>query len=247
MPSSRTLIFPDHESLSKAVALYFAEAAREAITARGRFLVSISGGETPGLLYETLGMSPYREYLPWQFIHIFWSDERCVPPDDPDNNFGQAWQTWLKYIKIPMENLHRIQGELEPAQAVAAYQIELGNFSDDGSEWPTLDWILLGLGEDGHTASLFPGSTFDPLQVVVNVHKKDLGRLSERISITPKLINQSRQVVFLVSGSRKSDALTASRNAYADPLRWPALQIHPEQGLLVWMVDETVIKGSSPV
>jgi len=247
MPSSRTLIFPDHETLSCAVALFFAEAAKEAITARGRFLVSISGGETPRLLYEKLGMSPYRDYLPWQSIHIFWSDERCVPPDDPDSNYRQAWRTWLRHIRIPPENLHRIHAELDPVQAVNDYRKELMEFRENDSEFPTLDWVLLGLGADGHTASVFPGSTFDPLQPVAAIHHKALGRLSNRISMTPSLINRSRQVVCMVSGPKKAAALAASRQENADPLLWPAIRIHPEHGMLIWMVDEDAIKTPPPV
>lgn len=245
MTTSRTLIFPDHETFSQAAALFFAEAAREAINLRGRFLVSLCGGDTPILLYESLGMSPYRDYLPWQKIHIFWGDERCVPPDDPDSNYGQAWQYWLKHINIPKNNLHRIQGELEPSRAAETYQKVLKNFTDKGEHWPKLDWTLLGLGMDGHTASLFPGSdlNLDSDHAVIAVHNQSLGRLANRVSLTPMFLNQSRQVIFMVSGSHKADALAASRGKDSDPLRWPAQRIHPVDGLLIWMVDEAASKG----
>jgi len=248
MTNSRTLIFPDHETLSHAAALFFAEAAREAISSRKRFLVSISGGDTPLLLYETLGMSPYRDYLPWQDIHIFWGDERCVPVDDPDSNYGQAWQYWLKQVKIPLANLHRIQGELKPTRAAEVYQQELRSFADAGQDWPRLDWVLLGLGVNGHTASLFPGSIADsdPNQAVVAVHEEILGRLADRVTLTASLFNLSRQVVFMVSGSNKASALAATRKNDADPLRWPGNRIHPVDGLLVWLVDEAASKGLLP-
>jgi 6-phosphogluconolactonase len=245
MTTSRTLIFPDHESLSQAAALFFAKAAREAINLRGRFLVSLCGGDTPIILYETLGMSPYRDYLPWQDIHIFWGDERCLPPDDPDSNYGQAWQYWLKHIKIPRSNLHRIQGELEPSRAAEAYQNELKTYTEEGQDWPKLDWTLLGLGMDGHTASLFPGfeSNLNSDNAVITVHNQSLGRLANRVSLTPMLLNLSRQVIFIVSGSSKTAALIASRGKDSDPLRWPAQRIHPKDGLLIWMVDEAASKG----
>ena len=248
MAISRTLVFPDRETLNRATALFFAEATKEAISERGRFLVSLSGGETPLVLFETLGRSPYRDYLPWKEIHIFWGDERCVPTDDPDSNYGQAWQYWLKNINIPVTNLHRIKGELSASQAAEAYQQELKFFALDGQDWPNLDWVLLGLGADGHTASIFPGSALDmsPDQGAIAVHNATLGRLADRVSLTPMLFNRSRQVVFMVSGSSKANALAATRNNNSDPLNWPAQRIHPQDGLLVWMVDKAASKGSLP-
>jgi 6-phosphogluconolactonase len=241
MTLSRTLIFPDHETLSRAAAIYFAQAAEESITARGRFLVALCGGETPVRLYETLAMSPWRDYIPWQHIHFFWGDERCVPADDPESNYHLAWQHWLKHIPIPAANIHRIQGELEPEKAAGAYQLELKKFTEEGQDWPSLDWVLLGLGTDGHTASLFPGSSPIPDAnfAVMAVKNDSLGRLARRVSLTPMLINRSRQVVFLVSGAEKAPALAATIKRKDDPLRWPAQCIMPDNGLLVWMVDES--------
>jgi 6-phosphogluconolactonase len=240
MATPRTLIFPDHESLTRAAALYFARACQEAIEARGRFLVALCGGETPAQLYETLGSSPYRDYLPWENIHFFWGDERCVSPDDLDSNYGQAWRLWLKYVTIPAANIHRIQGELEPALAAASYTRQLKAFAGPDGLWPKLDWVLLGLGTDGHTASLFPGSPLDPgaEQTVLPVRNESLGRLANRVSLSPQVFNHARQVVFLVSGSGKASVLAAIRKNPPDPLRWPAQRIHLEDGLLVWMLDE---------
>ena len=240
MTASRTLIFPDYESLSQAAALYFAQAAEEAIRLRGRFLVALCGGETPLCLYEILATSPYREYLPWEHIHFFWGDERCVPSDDLESNYGMAWQAWLKHISVPSSNIHRIQGELNPDQAAMKYQKELGEFAPEGHQWPNLDWVLLGLGTDGHTASLFPGSSLEQGNkfVAIAVKNISLGKLADRVSLTPLLFNRSRQVVFLVSGSGKKAALAASIKGKSDLLRWPAQRIQPQDGLLVWMVDE---------
>jgi len=247
MTTSRTLIFPDHEALSQAAALYFAQAAKEAISMRGRFLVALCGGETPLQLYETLGMSPYRDYLPWEHIHFFWGDERCVPPEDLESNYGQAWQRWLKHISIPASNIHRIQGELGPELAAAAYQKELIKFAEPNQDWPILDWVLLGLGTDGHTASLFPGSSLEPGEkfAAIAVNNKFLGKLADRVSLTPMLINRSWQVIFMVSGTEKRAALAASVKGIIDPLRWPAQRIQPQDGLLVWMVDEAAALETS--
>jgi len=247
MTTSRTLIFPDHEALSKATALYFAQAANEAINTRGRFLVALCGGETPQLMYETLGMSPYRDYLPWDDIHFFWGDERCVPPEGPESNYGQAWRHWLKYISLPVSNIHRIMGELEPEQAAAVYKDELFRFVEGEQDWPIMDWVLLGLGSDGHTASLFPGSTLElgEKNAVIAVNNKSLGKLANRVSLTPLILNRSRQVVFLVSGSGKRSALAATLKGKFDPLRWPAQRIQPRDGLLVWMLDEAAALETS--
>ena len=240
MSTSRTLVFPDHESLTRAAAIYFAEASKEAINDQGCFFVSLCGGQTPELLYETLGSSPYRDYLPWDEIHFFWGDERCVPPEDPDSNFGRAWELWLKHIRIPSKNIHRIHGELTEGQAVAGYQKELIDYSEPGRNWPRFDWVLLGLGSDGHTASLFPGEIpeNDANQGVITIRNDKLGRLANRISLTPSVFNDARQVVFLVSGAEKAPILAAIRKGQPDPLRWPALHIQPKEGFLVWMVDE---------
>ena len=247
MTTSRTLIFPDHEALSQAAALYFAQAAKEAINVHGSFLVALCGGETPLLLYETLGMSPYRDYLPWEHIHIFWGDERCVSPDDIESNYNQAWGKWLKFISIPADNIHRIQGELGPKGAAEAYQLELKKFANPGGDWPVLDWVLLGLGTDGHTASLFPGSPLEPGEktATIAVRNKALGPLAERVSLTPMIINLSRQVIFLVSGSGKKSALAATLKGRIDPVRLPAQRIQPKDGLLVWMVDEAAALDTS--
>jgi 6-phosphogluconolactonase len=247
MANSRTLIFPDHESLTRAAALYFAQASREAIHLRGRFLVALCGGETTGLLYETLGASPYRDYLPWENIHFFWGDERCVPPDDADSNYGLARQLWLKHVRLPASNIHRIQGELEQGLAAEAYCQELKAFAEEGRAWPKFDWVLLGMGADGHTASLFPGSLVevDSDLAAIPVRQEVLGRLANRVSLTPAVFNDARQVVFLVSGALKASALAAIRKGPPDPLRRPAQRIQPKDGLLVWMVDEAAALESS--
>lgn len=245
MEKPRTLIFPDLESLSRATAVVFAQAVKQAVKERGRFLVALSGGETPLMLFSLLGSSPYRDYLPWREIHIFWVDERCVPAGDADSNYGNAWQHWLKHVALPPANLHRIQGELEAGEALETYEKILGSFADQGETWVAFDLVLLGLGNDGHTASLFPGSPAgDEGQALVSVVQPSQGRLAKRISLTPLVINQARQVVFMVSGASKQSALAASRNPDSDPLRWPARRIQPLTGSLLWMVDAAAMGES---
>lgn len=241
MSATQTLIFPDLETLSRAAAVVFAQATREAVVARGKFVVAISGGETPQGLFRILGGSPYRDYLPWREIHVFWVDERCVEPQHPQSNYGQAWKNWLSHVQIPAGNIHRIPGELEPTQAVEKYEQELGRFGQTEEEWPAFDLVLLGLGRDGHIASLFPGcDQINTEQPVIQIEEGIQGIPIRRISMTPRVINRARQVVFLVSGESKQAALIAARDPSSDPKRWPARTIHPQNGMLVWMVDEAV-------
>jgi len=242
MEKPRTLIFPDLESLNRATAVAFAQAVKQAIQERNRFLVAISGGETPMELFSMLGGSPYRDYLPWQDIQVFWVDERCVAATDADSNYGNAWQHWLKQVTIPPANLHRIPVELAAADAVEAYEKDLRLFADPRSTWVAFDLVLLGLGVDGHTASLFPGSPVDTDgHALVSVVQPSQGRLARRISMTPLVINLAKQVIFMVSGASKQTALAASRNPSSDLLRWPARRIQPISGSLLWMVDQAAM------
>ncbi len=145
-------VYPDADALATQAAREFSELAENAIAACGRFTVALSGGSTPKRMFQQLAAM----VLDWRHIHLFWVDERCVPPDHPDSNYGMTAEVLLNNIKIPSENIHRIQGELPPEQAALVYEKELRDFFEE--KLPVFDLILLGLGSDGHTASLFPGS-----------------------------------------------------------------------------------------
>jgi len=246
MGNTKTLILPDQESLTRAAALYFAEAAHEAIQDRGQFLVALSSGrEIPLLLYEILASPPYKDYLPWDKIHIFWCDEKCLAPTDEESNYSLAWQYWLKHISIPSGNIHRIQGELMMEDAVERYRQVLGSFAKK-REWPAFDWILLHLGTFGQVASLYPGyNNDDTEEMVFSIQYPAMGKLADRICISPHLINQARQVVIIASGSSKAEALASTIKGEKNGNRWPAQRIHPEEGLLVWMVDNAATHYSS--
>ena len=151
-------IFKDSEALSQAAAGLFVEAAVEAVETRGRFLVALSGGGTPAGLYHLIAKEPHRHQVDWLHTFVFWGDERCVPPDDAGSNYRQAVDTLLSHVPIPVENILRIKGELEPAEASRDYARILKDYAPPGLDWPRFDLVLLGMGEDGHTASLFPGS-----------------------------------------------------------------------------------------
>lgn len=228
--------FRDSDELSQAATKKFIELANQAIAERGRFLVSLSGGSTPMKLYERLA----NETLDWTRVHFFWGDERCVPVDDPGNTYGQTKK--ILFDKIETTNIHRVTSELEPAQAAQAYAHTLSGFADAPFDFPRFDLVLLGMGDDGHTASLFPGSPIDieTSTVAVTAHYQD--RPANRVSLTPKVFNQAREVWFLVTGAGKAETLRRVIKGEQNLEQLPAQRIQPVSGNLVWMVDETVGK-----
>jgi 6-phosphogluconolactonase len=236
-------IFKDSNTLNLAAAEHFSKSATNAVIKRGRFLATLAGGNTPLALFHLLAAPPYCKQLPWSQIHFFWGDERCVRPDDPQSNFYQAWQAWLAHVPLREENLHRIKGELDPMAAVRDYGGQLKTFAEGALAWPRLDWVLLGLGEDGHTASLFPGSPadIDAKLAVIHVTAGYEGRPAERVSLTPNVFNAARKVVFLATGEEKARALATTLTGRRDALRWPAQRIHPSEGEVWWFVDEAAI------
>jgi 6-phosphogluconolactonase len=232
-------IFQDVGGMSHFAAELFKQTVLEADSARKRFLCALSGGGTPLALYHLLAKEPYNQVLPWQRMFFFWGDERCVPPDNAESNYYQARQNWLGKVPVPDENIHRVMGELEPFAAARDYARQLKLFAEPGADWPRFDLVLLGLGQDGHTASLFPGSPVQELEPTVAVTAQYQDRPANRVSLTPHVINSARNVVFLVSGPDKAPALSAVLAGDRDPQRIPAQRILPEDGKLWWLVDLT--------
>jgi 6-phosphogluconolactonase len=226
-------IFDDLTSLSKVAAEIFVENARQAIEARGRFLVVLSGGNTPMSLYRLLVHQP----VDWTHVHIFWGDERCVPVDDPGNSCGQARDALLRHVPIPQANVHRVRSELGPVSAAKEYELELQRFADPPLDWPRFDLVLLGMGDDGHTASLFPGSPVDVTEPVVAVTAHYQDRPANRVSLTPPVFNSARHIIFLVSGQSKSETLASVLKGGYHPLQLPAQRIQPTDGEVTWLVD----------
>lgn len=223
-------IFPHPTALVNYAANLFAQMAE---AAPERFSVALSGGSTPRALYERLAAVEMAERIPWRKVHLFWGDERCVPPDHPESNYGLAAAALLSRVPLPTENIHRIWGELPPAQAASLYEAELRAFF---GETPAFDLVFLGMGEDGHTASLFPDSPAlkESTRWAVHVaHTAPPPPLVSRVTLTFSVLNAARRVVFLVSGAAK-----AAR--FAQVWRgddFPAAQIHPKNGELLWLVD----------
>lgn len=224
--------FRDISGLSQAAARSFVELANQAIAERKRFLVSLSGGSTPMKLYERLA----HETLDWSRVHFFWGDERCVPETDTGNSYGQTKK--VLFDKISATNIHRVKSELEPESAARDYAQTLSRFADPPLDFPRFDLVLLGMGDDGHTASLFPSLPVDVTTptLAVTAHYQD--RPTNRITLTPLVFNQAREVWFLVTGQGKAETLKNVVEGEFNPEVYPAQRIHPSDGNLVWMVDE---------
>lgn len=252
-PSPEVRVLPDTAALYRAGAEAFAAAAAEAMAARGRFAVALSGGSTPKGLFALLaGDAALRATVPWERLHIFWGDERPVGPDHADSNYRMAREALLAHVPIPAAQIHRIRGEApDPAQAAAEYEATLrealGTVADGSADAPPVfDLVLLGMGPDGHTASLFPGTTAlaETRRLVVSnwVGKLD----SERITLTAPALNAARHVLFLVGGDDKAPALKSVLEGPFEPQQLPAQLIHPEAGTLTWLVDAAAARLLSP-
>ena len=235
-------IFKDADELSRAAAELFVTLAVQAIRERGRFLVALSGGSTPMALYRLLA----REPIDWTRIHVFWGDERLVPPEDAENSYGQAREALLKHIPIPTENIHRVASELDPVAAARDYASILREFAAPPLDWPRFDLVLLGLGEDGHTASLFPGSPVDATEPVIAVTAQYQGRPARRVTLTPPVFNAARQVIFLVTGANKAVTLKGVFSDYNSSEQIPAKRIQPADGQVTWLVDKAAGKEIKP-
>lgn len=233
-------VYADLEALSHAAADRFVKLAREAIQERGRFNVALSGGGTPQKLFNLLAQRAFAEQVQWSDVHVFWGDERAVPPSDEGSNYFQAKIALLDHVSLRPERIHRIKGELGSQRTAAEYAALLKQFGEDDLDWPRFDLALMGLGSDGHTASLFPGQgallKSNATVIAVTVNYED--RPANRVSLTPQVFNSARNVIFLVSGASKAQALTAVTKESADVDRWPAARIQPEAGELIWMVDK---------
>jgi len=242
MPSKLTLrfyVFPNAATLADAAAKYFITRIPEPdSTAVAR--IAISGGSTPKAMLRDLGSEEYARYTHrWANLHLYWVDERCVPPDNDESNYHMTEAELLAWVPLPPENVHRMEGELEPEVAAARYESELRNsFRLEGAEVPSFDLLLLGMGPDGHTASLFPHTealdAMSELVVANHVQKLD----TWRITLTWPVINQAKEVAFLIEGAGKADVLHEVLFGPRDPERLPSQLIKPASGTLVFLLDE---------
>lgn len=231
-------VLADGEALARDAADLFAHLALEAVTLRGRCSVALSGGTTPRRMGELLAQSPDRERVPWNRLDVFWGDERWVPPESPESNAGVAKRTFLDAVPILADQIHPFPTVgTDPAAAAAFYAATIRELLGEGEMTPRFDLVLLGLGEDGHTASLFPGTAAlaerDALAVANPVPKLN----ATRLTLTVPVLAAGREVVFLVGGAGKADALAAVLEGPETPDRLPAQLIRPIDGRLIWLVD----------
>ena len=237
-PRREVECFSDRGALVHIEAERVAAQAFDSIARRGCFLLSLAGGSTPRPLYELLATPQFATRIEWPRVHVFWGDERCVPPDRPESNYRMAREALLDRVPLPPANVHRIRGEDEPSEAAAAYEALLGAFfgSREISPKVSFDLVLLGMGADGHTASLFPGSTAARETRRWVVASPGPQPDSWRVSLTPVLLNAADDVTFLVCGANKAERLKdVLENRLPDPL--PAQLIRPTHGTLHWMID----------
>lgn len=230
-------IFVDADALARAAAGRFVEAAQAAIESSGRFGVALAGGNTPRKVYELIAGEEFGQRVDWSRTHVFFGDERCVPPDHPESNYRMARETLLSRVALPPENVHRIEGVGDTVENARAYEEELRTFFGD-AEWPDFDLVLLGLGDDGHTASLFPHTpALDAGRAWVAANRVEKPG-APRITLTAPAVNHARRVLFLVSGRSKAARLAEVVKGSFEPERLPAQLIRPVAGVLEWFVDE---------
>lgn len=230
-------IFPTPIELAEAFAIDLVNLIKEAENNKSPVMVALSGGNTPKLLFSVLA-DKYAKSVNWSYIHFFWGDERCVPPDDPESNYGMTSSLLLNKIIIPENNIHRIRGENDPEKEALRYSEEIMNNTRSIDELPMFDLIILGLGDDGHTASIFPE----------NIELLDSGRVCEvavhpvsgqkRVTITGKVINNADAITFLVTGHPKAHIVEGIFKNRKTAACFPAFHVNSSHGKVLWLLDK---------
>ncbi len=237
-------IFHDADELATSLAADFQNVVNEAAKRNNEIYIALSGGSTPALFFQKLASAPYRENIAWQNVHFFWSDERCVPPDDSDSNYGMTKNYLLDHVAIPVENIHRIFGENAPQDEAKRYASEINQWLPRVQNgWPEFDWILLGMGTDGHTASIFPGLDVleDRTHICAVATHPEIGQ--KRITLTLPAINQAKRITFLVTGINKAPVIAQILCADQVNMLLPASFVKPDSGILEWYLDQAAGKS----
>lgn len=234
-------VFAEQDALSHAAAQYFVQGIQAAVTARGIARIAISGGGSPKPVFALLAdpHQPYREAVPWDRLWVFWVDERCVPPDDPDSNYGAARDLLLDKVPLHPDHVTRIEGELDPEEAAARYESAIrGHYRLEGAQGPVFDLIQLGMGDDGHTASLFPHTeALHELGRIAVANYVPQQKQRHRITLTWPVINAARDVFFLIEGATKPDPVGRVLTGPYEPETLPSQLIQPQNGRLVFLLD----------
>jgi 6-phosphogluconolactonase len=236
LSNAQIIIRENPTELAMAGVSIFSEAARDCLKEKQAFAVAISGGSTPRQMHRILAEEAHISEVPWDKTHIFWVDERCVPRNDPASNYGTAKKDFLDRVPIPGDHIHAMRGEMSPEDGALTYQAELVSFfqSEEG-DFPVIDLIFLGVGKDGHTASLFPGDkALDEMERTV-VAVKGGDPFISRLTMTYAVLNRARRIVFLLSGRDKADIV---KTIFEGPeLQLPAQKIRPLNGTVTWILD----------
>ena len=230
-------IYDSLEEVVEAFSKMIEDIAEKASDNKNNFSIALSGGNTALLLFDYL-VDNNKENVNWKKISLYWGDERCVPPDHPESNYGAAYQHLIKYIKIPEENIHRIRGENDPVKEAIRYSQEIKENLKGQSNLPQFDLIILGMGEDGHTASIFP----DQMELLhsdnicgVAIHPQSK---QKRVTLTGGVINNASHISFLVTGKSKAAIAAEVLKGNSDNKKYPAAQIKPVNGILEWYLDK---------
>jgi 6-phosphogluconolactonase len=234
-------VYQETDALSRAVAQHFVGGIQAAVAARGIARIAISGGGSPKPVFSLLAdpREPYREKIPWDRLVVFWVDERCVPPDHPDSNYGVARDLLFSRVPIAPDHVIRIQGELDPEEAAAVYESAIrGHLRLEGAEVPIFDVLQLGMGDDGHTASLFPHTeALHEMGRVSVANHVPQQKESWRVTLTWPVINAAREVFFLIDGAKKAGPLGRVLQGPYDPETLPSQLIQPQNGRLLFYLD----------
>lgn len=257
LPQVNVRAYVDAEELALKAAHYFARLADQYVVGDGLFTVALSGGATPRAMFKLLAQEPFYSTVPWSEIYFFWADERCVPPDHPESNYRAAYELLLSKVSVKPENIYRFNGEIaDPAQAAEVYCLKLQKFFSSGlaakrtitapmAAFPRFDLVLLGMGADGHTASLFPHTAALAVQDKIAVANEVPQLGQRRLTLTAGSLNNARNVTFLVSGKEKNEALRQVLMGPSRPETLPSQMIKPASGTLLWLVDEAAVSGLS--
>jgi 6-phosphogluconolactonase len=229
-------VFGTPFELAESFAGEIVQKIKDAGSHKRHITLALSGGSTPELLFSILG-DHFTNAAPWSHVHFFWGDERCVPPVSPDSNFGMAFRNLIKKIKIPENNIHRIYGEKEPSGEARRYAALIEQHTKKKENLPAFDMIILGMGEDGHTASIFPGlENLFVSEKICEVSVHPVTR-QKRITLTGPVINNADNVKFLVTGRKKSEIVRQIINKEGNYMNFPASHIVPVHGTIEWLLD----------
>ncbi len=229
----------DSEAVAREAAARWVKIAQESVAERGAFRIALAGGNTPRMLYQLMASEPWRDQVPWNKTFVFWGDERRVPPSDPQSDYRMARETLLDHVPIPPDHVFRMDGEELSSSAARSYEnVLMRHFGLRAGEWPRFDLMLLGLGVDGHIASIFPGTraASDRSSMVLAYFVSKLN--AERITLTLPVINNARHILFMVCGEEKAEVLRNTLYGPFKPSTYPAQLVTPVDGTLTWLVDQ---------